>query len=114
MKTKYKILLTTVMTMILLITAFNNSFATNISDFDTKNAPASNIFKAAGNSVVSILTSIGIVLSVIVLAVLGVKYMLGSLDERAEYKRSLMPYFIGAIITFGASTIAQIIYNFVI
>ena len=39
--------------------------------------------------------------------------MLGSLEERAQYKKSLLPYFIGAIFVFGATTIPTIIYNMV-
>lgn len=66
-----------------------------------------------GINLVSIITSIGIVVSVIAIAILGVKYMLGSVEERAEYKKTLMPYLIGATLVFGASTIAQIIYLFV-
>lgn len=68
---------------------------------------------ATGNYAVSIITSIGVVISVIVIAIIGVKYMLGSVGDRAEYKKTLMPYLIGAILVFGASTIAQIIYLFV-
>ena len=65
-----------------------------------------------GNSIVRILSTIGIVASVIVLIVLGIKYMMGSAEEKAEYKKTLMPYVIGAGLVFAASTIAQIVYNF--
>ena len=44
-----------------------------------------------GNSIVKILTTVGIVASVIVLVVLGIKYMMGSAEEKAEYKKTLMP-----------------------
>ncbi len=66
-----------------------------------------------GKYIVSIITSIGVVVSVIVIAAIGIKYMLGSAADKAEYKRTLMPYLIGAVLVFGASTIAQIIYLFV-
>lgn len=65
-----------------------------------------------GNKIITILTTIGIVVSVIVLVVLGIKYMMGSAEEKAEYKKTLMPYVIGAGLIFAASSIAQIIYNF--
>ena len=65
-----------------------------------------------GNSIVKVLTTIGIVASVIVLIVLGIKYMMGSAEEKAEYKKTLMPYIIGAALIFAASTIANIVYNF--
>lgn len=68
----------------------------------------------AGNMVMQVILTIGITVSVIVLIVLGIKYMMGSTEEKAEYKKSLMPYVIGAGLVFAASSIAQIIYNLAI
>lgn len=68
--------------------------------------------KNFGGKILSAVTTTGVVLSVIVLSVLGIKYMLGSAEEKAEYKKTLMPYIIGAALIFGASTIATIVYNF--
>ena len=49
--------------------------------------------------------TIGIILSVIILAILGIKYILGSVEEKAEYKNDIIPYLIGAALLFGISTI---------
>lgn len=68
--------------------------------------------QAFGGKILSAVTTAGIVLSVIVLAALGIKYMLGSAEEKAEYKKTLMPYLVGAALIFGASAIANIVYNF--
>ena len=65
-----------------------------------------------GNNVVKILQTVGVVLSVVILIVLGLKYMMGSAEEKAEYKKSMMPYVIGAALIFAASALAQVIYNF--
>lgn len=65
-----------------------------------------------GNSVVKIITTAGIVVSVIILVVLGIKYMMGSAEEKAEYKKTLMPYVIGAALVFAASSIATVVFNF--
>ena len=65
-----------------------------------------------GNNIVKILQTVGVVLSVIILIVLGIKYMMGSAEEKAEYKKSMMPYVIGAALIFAASALAQVIYNF--
>lgn len=37
--------------------------------------------------------------------------MLGSVEERAAYKKTLLPYAIGAIFVFGASTVAGLVYE---
>ena len=109
MKKRYKILIiiTLVVTLVLIIS--NITLATTIKDLD---APASDAFKDSGTAIVSVLSTIGIVISVIMLAALGVKYMLGSVEERAEYRKSFIPYLVGAGLVFGASTIAQIVYLF--
>ena len=60
-----------------------------------------------GANVVDIITTIGIIVAVVVLLILGIKYMMGSASEKAEYKKTMIPYLIGAIIIFGASAIAK-------
>ena len=66
----------------------------------------------AGKNIVSILQAVGVVLSVVMLIVIGIKYMMGSAEEKAEYKKTLLPYIIGAVFIFAASTIASVIFNF--
>lgn len=66
-----------------------------------------------GSTVIDALTTAGIVISVIILIVLGFKYMIGSAEEKADYKKSFIPYIVGAILIFAASTVASMIYNFI-
>lgn len=65
-----------------------------------------------GNTIITIISTVGSIASVIVLVVLGLKYMMGSAEEKAEYKRTLMPYVIGAVMVFAASVIAGVIFGF--
>lgn len=65
-----------------------------------------------GNQIITILTIVGTVASVIVLIVLGLKYMMGSAEEKAEYKKTMMPYIIGAALVFAASALAGMLYSF--
>lgn len=65
-----------------------------------------------GNSIVTILQTVGIVLSVIVILVIGIKYMMGSAEEKAEYKKTMIPYLVGAALIFAASVFANVIYEF--
>lgn len=64
-----------------------------------------------GNNLISIITTIGSIISVVVLVVLGIKYMMGSAEEKAEYKKTLLPYLIGALLLFAASTIASVVFS---
>ena len=65
-----------------------------------------------GNQIITILTIVGVVASVIVLIVLGIKYMMGSAEEKAEYKKTMMPYIVGAALVFAASALAGMLYSF--
>lgn len=54
------------------------------------------------NKIYNILFAIGVALSVIVGAILGIKFMVGSVEEQAKIKETLIPYVIGCVIIFGA------------
>lgn len=70
--------------------------------------------QSLGQKLVGILQTAGVVVAVVILLVLGIKYMMGSAEEKAEYKKSMLPYLIGALVLFGASTIANVVYEFAI
>ena len=77
---------------------------------DTASSAASEV-EAFGNTILGIVSMAASILAVIILIVLGVKYMMGSAEEKAEYKKTLLPYFIGALFVFGAGVITSIIFN---
>lgn len=62
-----------------------------------------------GNLVLGAIQNIGTFTAVGILMILGIKYMLGSTEEKASYKKSMLPYFIGAILLFGAVNITAYI-----
>ena len=64
-----------------------------------------------GNTIIGIVQMIGSGVSIIVLIVIGIQYLLGSIEERAEYKEKMMPYIIGAIMLFGITNILVFISN---
>ena len=52
---------------------------------------------------------IGIVIAVIVGLVIGIKFMTGSVAEKAKVKETLIPYIAGCIVVFGAFAIWKLI-----
>lgn len=56
----------------------------------------------------NLLLGIGIVAAVIVGTILGIKYMIGSVEEKAEYKETLFAYLISCVVVFGAFGIWRI------
>lgn len=39
--------------------------------------------------------------------------MMGSPEEKAEYKKTMMPYVVGAVFIFAASQIAGVVYGLI-
>lgn len=112
MKTRtMKILVTLVSVLIMIAMLGSVVFATTPADLKP-NAEDTEGITELGQKLMGILSTIGIVLAVLVLMVLGIKYMMGSAEEKAEYKKTMIPYVVGAILIFGASTIANMVYNF--
>ena len=65
-----------------------------------------------GGTIVNVLSTVGTVIAVAGIMILGIKYMMGSAEEKAEYKKTMIPYIIGAVLLFAATTIANAIYTF--
>ena len=97
---------------VMLISVASTVLATTPADITGTSVSGIEGVTKVGNQIVTILTTIGIIASVIVLIVLGIKYMMGSAEEKAEYKKTLLPYIIGAAFVFAASTIATFVFNF--
>lgn len=64
-----------------------------------------------GKTIVTIVRTIGIIVALAGLMIIGIKYMMGSVEQRAEYKKSMIPYILGCVfifmITWIVSTIAS-------
>lgn len=70
----------------------------------------SDIFQDKVGRILRIIQIVGSLVAIIALIVLGVKYMMGTIEEKAEYKKTLLPYFIGAMMVFGISNLLEIVY----
>ena len=117
MKNIYKITLSIICIAIILVSFGTTVFATvtGVEDPSTllgQDVQGTERITSIGNQLITVLTIVGTVASVIVLIILGLKYMMGSAEEKAEYKKTMMPYIIGAALVFAASAIASILYGF--
>ena len=54
-----------------------------------------------------------VVVSVIALMIIGLKYIFGSVEEKANYKATLVPYVIGFALAIAGTTVVDFIYNMV-
>ena len=65
------------------------------------------------NVIVGAIRVLGIVASVRALMVIGIKYMTGSISERAEYKKTMIPYIVGALIFFALTQLLGLIIELI-
>ncbi|MBQ2916909.1 MAG: TrbC/VirB2 family protein [Clostridia bacterium] len=89
-------------------------FAADFRPTDVKNiinTEGTQSVKSIGGSILGIIRVVGTIVAVGMLIVLGIKYMMGSAEERAEYKKTLFPYLIGAVLIFAASNLADMVYS---
>lgn len=63
--------------------------------------------------VIGMLRNIAVIAAVIILTILGIKYMLGSVEEKAEYKKSFMPLIIGIVLVVSGTAVASFIFNMI-
>lgn len=63
------------------------------------------------NKIIGGITAVGTVVAVVTTMGMGIKYMIGSVEQRAEYKKTMMPMLIGMILLFGVSWIIKVIYD---
>ena len=116
MKKSLKVIMAITLLAIMGVMIFGNyygSFAITPSDLPGTKTSAEAQIKTIGNKLVGVLQAVGVVTSVVILIVLGIKYMMGSAEEKAEYKKTFIPYIVGAALIFSASMIAGAVINFI-
>lgn len=64
-----------------------------------------------GGSIAGVIQIIGTILSIGSLIIIGIRYVVASVEEKAEYKERMLPYVIGCVLLFGASNIVNILYK---
>ena len=64
------------------------------------------------NNVIGLLQMAGSGIALIVITILGIKYILASPSEKADVKKSIMPVIIGCILLFGAVNLMAAVANF--
>ena len=67
------------------------------------------IITSKGATIVSVIQVIGVVVTVISLMVMGIKYMIGSIEEKADYKKTMIPYLIGVFIFFSLTQVLAVV-----
>lgn len=112
-----KIMAIVILTIISTLLITSNVLATGGAGLNTEITPqtsnaAANVQNIAGK-VLNIVQIVGVAVATIMLTVLGIKYVSASPNEKAEYKKGMTIYVIGAVLLFGASMLIGVIRNFI-
>lgn len=120
MRKTVKILITLIAILVLTLTIANTYMCFAIqegipdpNDYKPVEEPLPNTYVGIVQTIVSVIQISGVVISVVVITIIGIKYMIGSIEEKAEYKKTMIPYLIGVLFLFGTSQIVGVIYNIV-
>ena len=64
-----------------------------------------------GNIIIGAIRVIGVVVLVATLMIIGIKYMTGSVSEKAEYKKTMIPYLVGAFVFLALTQLIAVIID---
>lgn len=70
-------------------------------------------FLEKANIIINIIQVLGTVIAVVSLMAIGIKYMFGSIEEKASYKETMGPYIIGAVMLFAIPNFLKVILDLV-
>ena len=107
-----------IITFLMIFMLFNISIVKatiNPGDYkpgDLSNEDVNKVTSKAG-PIIGTIKTLGIVISVITLVVLGIKYMTGSIEEKAEYKKTMIPYLVGVVLLVAITQFIGLIANIV-
>lgn len=70
---------------------------------------ATDKLKSASDIIYNILLILGTIIAVIVGVVLGIQFIMGSVEQKAKVKDSLIPFIVGCVVIFGAFGIWKLV-----
>lgn len=120
MKSKKICLLILILTLIIAIfpvisvaTGTSDPYYLNPDNYEPNELKASDVqgLGVYGGKIAGFIRIVGTIVSVGTLMIIGIQFMLGSAEEKAEYKDRMFPYIIGAILLFAASAFVDVIYG---
>ena len=115
MKKLTKILTVVLLVAMIVMTVSNVFAASSILDDIEKAAndatvDTSKISSMAG-TLIAYLRNAAVIIGVVIIIILGIKYMTGSVEEKAGYQKSFVPLIVGIIVVVAATSIASFLFG---
>ena len=106
------ILMITLMTIMIATPVFARTLDPEYEiDQITPNYGGNTDFVDRVEKIIGFLQWAGVIAGVVIIAIFGIKYMMGSLEEKAEYKKTMIPFIVGAVVLIAAPLIAKLIFS---
>ena len=77
----------------------------------TANENVANSVKSITGSIITITKVICAGVAVAMLSILGIKYMMGSAEEKSGYQKSFVPLIVGIVVVAAATQIATMVFS---
>lgn len=122
MKKTLKLFAIIAMTMVMLCTSTQMAFAAgtdtgsivdNINGSITADTSAASDLTSMAGKVIGLIQIASAVAAVILIAVFGFKFILGSANEKADYQKSFIPLIVGVVVVFAATSIAKLLFGLI-
>lgn len=106
-----------ILILIMIISIANISFAIDLGDLneygETSTGSGMTMIVKKASIILTLVQYVGITSGVIILMIIGIKFITSSVEEKAEYKQRLIPWIIGAFLIMAGSSVPNAIYNMV-
>lgn len=109
-------ILSIVLLVMMIVLSVSNVFAADTiisqleTDVNSATADTTKVSAVAGK-VIKMIRNVAVIGGVIILVILGCKYMMGSVEEKAGYQKSLIPLVVGIVVIMGATSIASFLFE---
>ena len=103
-----------IITILLMCICYSTTYAADLKPIENLK-PGSEIdgkLDTIRGNAIAIMQVIGVSVAVVMLVFVAIKYMTSAPNDRAEVKKHMIPYVIGAVFIFGSVGIVQLIKAF--
>ena len=115
----YKVLNLIILMIIIfagIIFSYNISYAEelplgDLNEYVREPTTSPDKFHEKVNNFISVIQVVGSIASVVALIIIGIRYMYSSVEEKAEYKKTMLGYIIGCALVFSIVNILGVIYD---
>lgn len=106
---KNRIIAIGLISIIMLTFMSTNIFAVDADYYQPSSTGTATTFNSRAGIILGWIQFIGMLVSVVVLSIIGIKYIFTSVEGKAEYKKAMLPFIVGCFLLVGTPTVLKIV-----